>query len=577
MNRIILTIFISFLLFQCRIFKPSSLDPSEDIGSLQALLRFLALADAFNTQSQSVLFMKFTDSNGTPYANGVVEYFVYNEADENGVATSPYGESGNVQTYTATLDTSGRAFLFFSERGIANISLKNVSNTFIGTASFRIYNGITKQLFSIYKQTGNAQYILEDLANYRNRLATNFTFTPLGSANGRQFIYLEVQTRFIAADQNTSIGYIASSSDGEYYDSVTKIDDVTIEKNVTYEIILKISKPVFNGSEYVFFLSEEKRDYSPPNNFQSNRNLALRISAFSTPNSAKVFNLPLNSNLFLFRPDNMPWIYPVLYFGNGRYMIPPTLYSAVETRPTLLNSNFEVNQDMVSGFSCNLADQNFNAVGFQIVNFSGIEYLQCPISTTLPSQVLQVRSIDGNTLSNRIVDFNGTPYGFESYPFYIRGKFVSTFGSPPVAYTINASDYLLSSPTLYRNSSAISGFNSSINNGNSSSVLRTIKSSNNSDYFILSSNPTFAAPTIEIFRSIDDLVSVTAIPTIPSTITEYSTTITNQEQLQSFKGLLNYSYAISASTGVGNLPVFLTRFTKDDGTWESLPKLIKIK
>lgn len=577
MKRIILLIILSSSLFQCRIFKPSSLDPTEDLGSLQALLRFLALADAFNTQSQTVIFMKFTDANGTPYTTGNIEYSVFNEADENGIPVSPFGSTGNVQTYISTPDSFGRAFLFFSERGIANVTLKDVGNNLIGSINFRIYNGITKQSFSVISQVGNAQFILEDLANYRNRLATNFTFTPLGSANGRQFIYLEVQTNYIAPDQNTSIGYIASSADGENYDLVTRIDGVTIEKNISYEKILKISKPVFNGSAYVFFLSEEKRNYSPPNTFQSNFNLVLSIPAFFTPNAATATNLSLDSNLFLFRQDNLPWMYPVLYFGNGRYMITPTLYPAVEITPILLNADFAVNQNMVSAFSCNLADSNFNAVGFQIVNIGGIEYLQCP-SSTLPSATITVRSIEANTLNNRQVSFSGSGTNFETFPYFVRGKFAATFTTAPIGFTFtNDSDYLLPSPTITRNGTLISGFNSAINNGNTSSILRTVKSSANADYFILSNNPTFAAPTVEIFRSTDSLGSVIQIPTIPTNVSQYSTIITNAEQLQSFNGLLNYSYAISTSNNVGSFPVYLTRFTKGDGSWEDLPKLIKIR
>ncbi|TGL20172.1 hypothetical protein EHQ46_12355 [Leptospira yanagawae] len=576
MKQIVSLLVFFFYFTQCSIFKPSNLDPREDLGTLQSLLRLLALADAFNTQSQSVVFMKFTDSSGTPYAGGAVEYSVFNEADENGVATSDFGETGNVRTYTATLDNFGRGFLFFSERGIAKLNLKNAANTFVGTADFRIYNGINKQSFSLLNQTGNAQFLLEDLANYRNRLATNFTFTPLGSANGRQFIFLQVQTTFIATDINTSIGYIASSADGEYYDSVTRIDGVTIEKNVTYEIILKISKPVFNGSEYIFFLSEEKRDYSPPNNFQSNKNLAFRISSFSAPSSAQVSSLPLASNLHLFRSDNLPWMYPVHYFNNGKYVIPPRLDPAVEIRPTLLNEDLSVNQDMISGFFCNDIQTNTESTAYQIVNANGLDYIHCP-NSALSNQVYQVRSIDGQSLSNRVVNFDaGIGFTFQSPPMFVRGKFIAMLNaSPSIGYTFNLDSYTLTTPTLTKNTNPISGLNPLISSGDP--LLRAIRSSNNADYLILSNIATFAAPTVEIFRSTDDLVSVTAIPAIPSSTTEYSTTITNAEQLQSFNGLLNYSYAISASNGSSTLPVYFTRFTKSDGTWEDLPRLIKIK
>ena len=572
MKKTSITILILLFTFHCRIFKPSSLDPTEDLGSLQSLLRLLSLADAFNTYSQTVVFMKFTDPNGNPYINGIVTYSVFNEADENGIIPSQYGESGNVQSYTVTLDVNGRGFLYFSERGIANLSVATSGGTLVGAASFRIYNGITKQSFSLLTQGGIVQFLLEDIANYRNQLASNLSFTPLGSVNGREFIYLEVQTSFVSPSQNTSIGYIASSADGENYDLVTKIDGVTIEKGVGYEVVLKISKPVFNGSEYVFFLAEEKRDFAgPPPNILGFRNLALRIPAFFTPNSSAVIGLTLDPTLFLYRPDNFPWMYPALYFGNGRYLISPTFYSAVETRPILLNSDFSVNQDLNTSFSCNLANSIVNSVGFQIVSIGGTEYLQCP-SSSLTSPI-QVRSIEGNTLSNRVVNFDGTQ-NFESLPVFVRGKFVATFGPSPIGYTFNADNYSLPNPTLVRNASPISGFISSISNSGTSGILRTVKSSGNADYFILSNNPTFSTPNIEIFRSTDSLASVTLLPGLPGT---YSTGISNAEQLQSVNGKLNYSYAISAGTGFGFFPVYLTRFTQDDGNWEALPRLIKIR
>ncbi|TGM25438.1 hypothetical protein [Leptospira meyeri] len=573
MKKTAVTILILLFTFQCRIFKPSSLDPAEDIGSLQSLLRLLSLADAFNTYSQTVAFMKFTDPGGNPYINGTVTYSVYNEADENGVPPTPFGESGNVQSYTVTLDSNGRGFLYFSERGIASLTVKNSGGTLVGAASFRIYNGITKQSFSLLTQGGIVQFLLEDIANYRNRLASNATFTPLGSANGRQFIYFEVLTSYIAPNQNTSIGYIASSADGENYDLVTKIDGVTIEKTVGYESVLKISKPVFNGSEFVFFLAEEKRDYAgPPPAILGFRNLALRIPALFTPNTSSVITLSLYPNFFLFRPDNFPWMYPTFSFGNGKYLISPTLYGAVEVTPTLLNSDFSVNQNMTAGFSCNLADATFNSVGFQMVPIGGTEYIHCP-SSTLPASTIMARSIEANSLNNRLVTFNGTQ-NFESLPVFVRGKFVATFGVTPIGYTFDADAYPSPNPTLTRNGSLIPGFTSSISNSGTSGILRSVKSSGNADYFILSSNTTFSTPSIEIFRSIDSLASVTVLPSIP---TAYSTGISNAEQLQSANGKLNYSYSISEGTGVGSFPVYLTYFTNDSGTWESLPRLIKIR
>lgn len=572
MKRILVFLVLILFLFQCKLFKASSLDPSEDLGTLQSLLRLLALADAFNTQSQSVLFMKFTDSSGTPYGGGTVEYSVFNEADENGVAVSDFGDTGNVRTYTATLDAFGRGFLFFSERGIAKLSLKNAGNTFVATADFRIYNGITKQSFSILNQTGSAQFLLEDLANYRNRLATNFTFTPLGSANGRQFIYLEVQTEYVASDKFKSLGYIASSADGENYDQVTKIEGVTFERNVTEDYILKISNPLFNGSDYVFFLSEAKREFPNTSTLLDNRNLYLQFSALSPPNSATVKVKTLPANHLFFNGGNGNWYYPALYLGDGRYMATPTLSGVA--RPILLYLESGSTSDLVSDFSCSIPTSDRDLLGFQLVTHLGINYLQCP--QTYSGNPYSFRSIRVSDLTSNQITFSAVS-NFDSPIFQVEDKFVSLNGTSPYSgVTYSSGPYANTNPMITQ-SGTITNFSTSILG--SSSRLRTIKSSNANHYFILSNSPTFTAlPTnIDIFRSNDGLTSATSISNSPFSVSEYSVAITSPEQLQSSKGLLNYSYAKSFTTGVSTLPVYFTRFTKEDGTWEDLPRLIKIK
>ncbi|TGM57460.1 hypothetical protein EHQ91_00975 [Leptospira biflexa] len=573
MNRIVLLILLSILSFQCRIFKPSNLDPTEDLGSLQSLLRFLALADAYNTQSQTVLFMKFADSNGTPYVNGIIEYSVYNEADENGIQVSPYGESGNVQTYTATLDASGRAFIFFSERGIANIILKDSSNNFVGSVSFRIYNGITKQSFSILSRNGDAQFILEDLANYRNRLATNLTFTPIGSANGRQFIYLEVQTNFQAPDKYNTIPYIASSADGENYDQITLIDGMSLERNVTYETALKFSVPMFNGLEYVFFLSKETRAY-PSLTYSSNKNLILRIPVFFPPSITTVTekNLPSGYTFFSDTSYNS-WYYPALYLGSGRYMGTP-MFSGTP-HPLLIQLDSDNTPDLVNDFSCINSNSDAHLVAYQVITHLGVNYLQCPTNSFENTSTLNTKSLRIPDLISNQVTFDAvSPSTFDSPVIPVQDQLVAFLFNSPNYFgnTFPTGSYGLSSPTISINSSPISGFTSSIGGG--PSRLRTVKSSNSVHHFLLSNAPNFSTPTIEIFRSTDGLSSVSQVAALPSL---YSTSISNPEQIQSANGKLNYSYSISAGIGIGSLPVYLTYFTRDDGTWEDLPKLIKIR
>lgn len=569
MNRILTTLILLLFTFQCRIFKPSSLDPGEDLGSLQSLLRLLSLADAFNTYSQTVVFMKFTDSNGTPYSTGTVEYSIFNEADENGIPVSPYG--ANIQPLTVTLDANGRGFLFFNERGIANLTVKSSGNN-VGTVNFRIYNGITKQSFSILSQTGATQFILEDLANYRNGMGSSSTFTPLGSANGRQFIYVEVPTIITGTNQYTSTGYIASSADGENYDQVTKIDGVILERNVTYETTLEISTPMFNGFEYVFFLSEEKRDFPTITNFQSNRNLFVQIPSVFPPTSVTAQPKVLPANYRLFSYDNRPWFYPALYLGSGSYMITPMVSTI--PHPLLVRLDSDITSDLANDYGCVVSSVDQHLVAYQVITHSGINYLQCPTNllggTTFTSKSIRIPDLAINQ-----VTFDGNAIAFDSPIFQIQNQLIAFLGSSPYnGYAFPNGSYGFSNPTITRNTSPIPGLNSSILGP--SSHLRTVKSSNSKIYFLLSNVPDFSvAPTLEIYRSTENLASASILPTIP--VLYNSPPTFNPEQLQSANGKLNYSYTIGAGTGIDSRPVNLTYFTQNDGTWEVLPRLIKIR
>ncbi|TGK78908.1 hypothetical protein EHQ24_15250 [Leptospira noumeaensis] len=567
MKKLVLTILVLIFSLQCKIFKPSDLDPSQDLGSLQTLLRYLALADAFNTCSQTVAFMKFTDSNGTPYSTGTVEYSVFNEADENGIPTSPYGE--NIQPLTVTLDTSGRGFLFFSERGIANLTVKNSSNVIVGTAKFRIYNGITKQSFSILSQTGATQVILEDLANYRNRMASYGSLVPLGSANGRQFLYIQTQTSYISSTDNENRGYIISSIDGENYDQVIAIDGVSINTKGATQKLLKISQPTFDGNQYVFFLSEQT-DLS--GTYTSNKNLVLRIPTFSTPSSVTVETLALPTNYNLFTQNDNSWLYPALYVGNGRFVVTP--YFSTNYRPTLISFDSITTNDLNAGFSCAIATPERHFAGYQVFNDNGNAYLQCPTSLTLTVNPLPTRTIRMSDLSINMINFDATGVNFESNVFSYKGKLIALAnGTPPYnGYTFPTGSYSFSNPTISRNSSPISGISTSTTS--TDSILRAIKGSLNSDYMILSNNALFSAPTLVIYKSTDAFSSATTVGSIP---TYFSSPLYSLEQFQSANGKLNLTWNIYAGTGIDSRPVYLTHFTNDDGTWESLPRLIKIR
>ncbi|EMY60546.1 hypothetical protein [Leptospira terpstrae] len=566
MNRILTTLILLLFTFQCRIFKPSSLDPGEDLGSLQSLLRLLSLADAFNTYSQTVVFMKFTDSNGTPYSTGTVEYSVFNEADENGIPVSLYG--ANIQPLTVTLDANGRGFLFFSERGIANLTVKSSGNN-VGTVNFRIYNGITKQSFSILSQTGATQFILEDLANYRNGMGSISTFTPLGSANGRQFIFIQTQLSYISISDNDYKGYIISSADGETYDQVTAIEGVTINTKGTTQKRLKISLPSFDGSQYVFFLSEQT-DLSGV--YQSNKDLVLRIPAFSTPSSVAVETLGLPTNYHLFTQDDRSWQYPALYTGNDRFLVTP--YFSSQYRPTLISFNSTSTNDLSAGFSCSVTNPDLHLPGYQVFNMNGISYLQCPTTANYLVTSLPIRSIRMSDLASNTINFNAG-LTFESYVYPYKGQLIALAnGTQPYnGYTFPSDSYTSPSPTIARNTPIISGI--SVSQTSTSTLLRSIKGSLNSDYMILSTNATFLSPTIVIYKSNDSFASASTVGVLPTTY--FAGGITNPEQLQSANGKLNYSGSIGAGTGFDSRPVYLTHFTQDDGNWEALPRLIKIR
>ncbi|TGL88540.1 hypothetical protein EHQ68_07815 [Leptospira congkakensis] len=569
MKKIFITILILLFSFQCKIFKPSNLDPSEDLGSLQSLLRLLSLADAFNTYSQTVVFMKFTDANGTPYSTGTVEYSVFNEADENGVPVSLFG--GNIQPLTATLDANGRGFLFFSERGIANLTVKNSGNTFVGAATFRIYNGITKQTFSILSQTGATQFILEDLANYRNGMAASQVFTPLGSVNGRQFIYLQIQTSFISFTDNDYKGYIISSADGETYDQVIAIDGVSISTKGATQKRLKISLPSFDGNQYVFFLSEQT-DLSGI--YQSNKDLVLRVPAFFTPSSVAVEALGLPTNYHLFTQDDRNWLYPALYAGSGRFLATP--YFSSQYRPTLISFNSATTSDLNLGFNCSVSNPELHMLGYQVFNANGVSYLQCPNSISYGSATLPFRTIRISDLALNTITFDAGVSQIESNIFSYKGQLIALAGGGPYnGYTFPTGSYTSTNPTIAVNSTTIAGLSFSLTLTDTSSRLKSIKGSLNTDYMILASNGSFSAPTVIIYKSTDSFASATTIGALP--MTYFAGGITNPEQLQSANGKLNYSGTISAGTGIDSRPVYLTYFTNDDGTWEGLPRLIKIR
>lgn len=571
MKKLFTAILLLSLSFQCKVFKPSDLDPSQDLGTLQTLLRYLALLDAFNTYSQTIAFMKFTDSNGNPYGNGTVEYSVYNEADENGVPTSPLGETGNVQTYTLTLDLQGRGFLFFSERGIATLYVKNSGNATVGTTSFRIYNGITKQAHSFLSTTGSIIPTMEDISNFRNNFASAF-LTPLGAANGRQFLFAEISTSYIAVDNNDSVGYIISSADGENYDQVTKIKGVTINTRPTTKSQLKISQPTFNGTDYVFFLSEELDNY-PAFTFLSNRNLFVQIPAAFTPSEVTVQEKTLPTGHRLFSQDISSWFYPTLYVGNNRYMITPYDTTTAQYRPALVQLDSNNFTDLYNGFSCLNTFPNINFIAFQVVSHSGNNYLQC--QTNALGTTYLANSIRTSDLSTNNIIFDAvSPITFNSPVFAQGNRLVALLNNAGtyVGYTFPNGSYASSNPTITKNTNPITNFTSSF--AISDPHLRAVKSSNSVDYFILSNQANFSAPTVQIIKSSDNMSTAFTLPNPPS---DYPISFYNLEQIQSANGKLNLLWSTSVNLGVGSRTIYLTRLTNDDGTWETLPKLIKIR
>ncbi|WP_232227584.1 hypothetical protein [Leptospira wolbachii] len=146
------------------------------------------------------------------------------------------------------------------------------------------------------------------------------------------------------------------------------------------------------------------------------------------------------------------------------------------------------------------------------------------------------------------------------------------FSTNVSGFTFPTDNYGGSNPTITKNTSPITGFSTTL--ANATPLIRSVKSSGNSDFFLLSSSPTTISPNYEIYRSTDSLASASVLPQIPA---EYNSPITNAEQLQSANGKLNYSWSIYGPIGIGSLPIYLTRFTKDDGNWEDVPRLIKIR
>lgn len=568
------------LQLQCKFFKVSDLDTNGPIANALLLLRLISLSDALFSQSNTIAFFTFKNSSGLPCSACEVRYSVFNEEDERGTKTSTLGESGNVVEYKSLLDSDGRAFLTFSERGYATLDvyIDSSSTTSLGTFRFRNYAGLTYENFSFVSATGEINATLEDLSNYRNRFASYYSFDSLGSANGRQYIYFQV-VRTFDPSANISIhdGYIASSSDGLNYDQVTKLENVTISFDAVNKTEIKVSKPGFDGNQIVFFIGEVTASLGGV--FISGKNLVLRFPVGTQPMNATPESLSLPADYFLFAGTVSSPIFPVLSLGN-RWLLAPYYIPDSVNYPMVISLDGSFSQNINSApFNCNLGVNSEFADTFQIYESSGTKYLQCPDSgSALGGANLGMKSFRTLDLVANTITYNAGSFTFESPPVVAETKqIVSIANGPNVSlYLVQTANYTNALPTLSLGSEIPNTTNL---NFAGFPDLRFVLNSGGVETAVMASNPTFnVAMNINLFKSTDGFSSVSVLPTIPS---NYPVSWTNPQQIQSKNGLVNINWASSQSvtrgSSVGSLPIYLQQSTDTSGNWQSVPKLLRIK
>ncbi|TGM05110.1 hypothetical protein [Leptospira jelokensis] len=525
---------------QCKIFKESNLDPNSELSNLLNLLRTVSFIDAFNGISQTLMIVQITDPLGNPIAGGELVYSVFNENDENNVAVSDFGSTGNYSPYKNTLGANGRTILKFSERGIAEgVVYRNPGDTTpIGSFRFRNYKGISLETFSFYSIAGEIKVNVEDLSNYPNPMGYLTNMAPIGTANGRSFLIGKI---FYSSDGGPTNGrydnYILSSADGVTYDQVIPLNvnefvSSTGSKRTFHSAI------AFDGSKYVVFANEVELDSG--NIVIGNRNLAFTFFptspsyvaldpiVLSLPNGIQILNPLSSATLKTFE-------HPMFSVGNRFFVVvDDSMYSPREF-PYLVSLT-DTNHIELSSATYNCirsSNSDFSAYGK--LTIGGVDYLHCPTSL-MPSTTINATVINGNDLSYNTLTFSGGGNTVNSFPSVFADQLLGVVivsGSPRGSLFPTGS---------YLSNGANISFTSNIPNfivpfGSTNPLLRNITSSLDVGFAITADNPNLGSATNRAIIKITNQLDAGTVYNLPSTQPIFNENTTTHRQFFPHKGI----------------------------------------
>lgn len=583
LRKLTFTIILSLLTFtQCKIFKQSNLDPNSELSNFLNLFRTVAFIDAFNGISQTLMIVQINDSSGNPISGGETVYSVYNENDENNVAISDFGSTGNYSPYKNTLGANGRTILKFSERGIAEgIVYRNPGDTTpIGSFRFRNYKGITIETFSFYSVSGEIQVNVEDLSNYPNPMGYITNMVPIGTANGRSFLVGKI---FTSSDGGSINGrydnYLLSSADGVTYDQVIPLNVNEFMSSAGSKRTLH-SAIAYDGSRYVVFVNEV--ELNSGNTIIGNRNLAFTFLPSSPSYVAIdpiVLTLPVGIQILnpITSATLRTYEHPMLPVGSRFLVAADNSILSPREVPYLISLTDSNHIDLSSPtYNCLRTSINdFSAYGK--LTFNGTDYLHCPTSP-MPGTTINATVINGSDLSSNTLTFSAGLNTINSFPSAFANQLIGIVivsGSPRGSIFPTGS-YLTNGANIPF-SSNISGF--TIPFGGANPILRNITSSLDVGYAIAADNANLGSATNRAIVKFTNQLDSATVYNLPTAQPIFNENTTSHRQFHSTQGNLTYYWdalqTVTSPVSIGNFRFFATRNIGSD-TWKDV-KLIRIK
>jgi|JI8StandDraft_1071087.scaffolds.fasta_scaffold13898_3 hypothetical protein len=509
MDRITKYFFILFLFLtfsQCIKFKDSVFDSN---GTLSNLL-FFQRALSYNSGFQVLIKLKLTKADGTSYNNMYAKAAssLSTSASEKGIYLPKYTE--NSTDRLSFTNSAGELYLYFDKAGTNFLELYNdtsSSASALASVSFRVHNSLTKNNFLVTKIAGDLNVEAQSIQLLTGNAPTfsNPYYRSLGEANGR--IYGSID---LGESSGIFSTYIVSSADGILFDRVTKIKGITgisYSNNTTsYDEIL-LSRPVYNGSEVVFFIRKER--------FVSGTSVSNYYIKISETTPAKevdveIYNSILSTtNQLLTKPD----LNAVTYFNNryivaeyssNNHIVARDLSGSIHTDLTssCTDSLSGIRPLTIFKFTTGGSDYLFCAQDTPNGTTSGIRRVVKSDFTNVTGGTLQI--FGNNNLTSRIMVIDQNLVILQNVASTLQGFVLSGLATLGTAASI----------TFTTSTVAGLSYTPSSLNGNVDSLDRVIQSG--SKFYILVGVSSSAAPVV--FQSTDNGVNFTAaslsIPTV---------------------------------------------------------------